>query len=322
MPTHDFDPHAFEIDAAAMIRSHDFKKATAFFLGAMKGSPFFAPGRKIAGEYIGLTGWEAISGALVRFEAKGARITALGLNVTGHNEGPDPLLEAAFYDDTSFPFSRSLDDVRRACDASPHPWQGRFVDTGDPMTVRGMTALYGLVASYPHRYEQVGPGAAPKDYAGFFAALWYLYFRIHHAVARDAAKAGLPYAMPIVVGEHDFGPAFTSAYPAVASGKRLGEGQKAESVRAKRALAAYDRHTEDMIATLKRNRAELKTWRERPGDDKRQNYVAYVESSEALTLSILELPKSKPSWQMDESEFRRLVEAVRAARESRKRRAA
>lgn len=322
MPNRDFDPRAFAIDAAAAIRSQDFKRATAFFLRAMKGSPFFAPARKIAGAYIGLTGWEAISGALVRFDAKGVRITALGLNITGHNEGPDPMLEIAFYDDGSFPFSRGLDDLRRACDVDPHPWQGCFIDVGGLMTVRGMNALYGLIASYPHRYEPARPGAAPKDYDGFSAALWYLYFRIHHAVARDAGKAGLPFAMPVVVGEHDFGPSFTGAYPAIASGKRLGEGEKAERERAKRALAAYDRHTEEMIAELKRNRAELKNWRESPGDDKRANYAAFIEVKEANRLSILELPKLKPSWRMDEAEFRRLIDAVRAAREARKRRAA
>jgi hypothetical protein len=56
--------------------------------------------------------------------------------------------------------------------------------------------------------------------------------------------------------------------------------------------------------------------------DKRQAYIDYVEASEAMGLSILDLPSTTPSWKMNDAEFRRLLATVKAAREARKKKAA
>jgi hypothetical protein len=314
---------AFESRAAAAIRARDFKAATLLFLKAMKGTPFFAPCRRVANEYVGINGWPEAVADLIRLTKKGAAVTALGLDITDHNDGAEPALEVAYYDDKYFRFSGSIEDVRRAASGYGAPWQGSFLDMGEPLIFRGLADVHQAVKSYPHRFKTLRAGEAPpRHYAGFLAANWYLYFRIHHAIERDLKKGALDRPLVVVVAEHDFGPYFGDVYVSEASAKAGQAAARVGAARDKKNLAAYDRITAELLDELRRRRRDIRGWPEAHNGDKRQAYIDYVEASEAMRLSILDLPSTTPSWKMNDAEFRRLLATVKAAREARKRKAA
>jgi hypothetical protein len=334
----------FETAAAAMIRGGDFKATTLFFLKAMQGSPFAGPAKRVANTFVGVGGWEAAAADIAKLAAKGTTVTAIGLDLTGHNEGPDPVLEFALYDDHAFRFSGSLQEARDKAATYGAPWLGRFSATGDYFKVRNIGELYRAVAEYEARhwnldswsptlseidqasYEELGPpskiAALKKAQPGWLAATWYLYFRIHHAIRRDIANGALPVAIKVVVGQHDFGPWFADVYEAKASAKAARAGERVAADRRKERERAFDRATAELIDDLKRHRRDVAGWKDGHNEDKRATYAEYLKARHADIFASLNLPEPRPLWQMDDTEFRTLIANVRAAREQKKKRAA
>jgi hypothetical protein len=313
----------FEMAAAAMIRGGDFKATTLFFLKAMQGSPFAGPAKRVAKTFVGVDGWEAAAADIARLAAKGNTVTAIGLDLTGHNEGPDPLLEFALYDDHAFRFSGSLQEARNKAATYGAPWLGCFSDTGDYFTIRNIRELYTAIQKSPDRHENDGKVNEPsKAQTGLLAAIWYLYFRIHHAIIRDIGKGALPVAIKVVVGQHDFGPWFADVYEATASAKAARAGERVAADRLKERARAFDRATDELVDDLKRHRREVAGWKDGHNEDKRATYAEYLKARHADIFASLNLPEPRPLWRMDDAEFRTLIANVRAAREQKKKCAA
>ncbi len=309
----------FEREAATRIRNGDFKKTSLYFLRAMQGTPFAGPAKRVANAYVGIDGWDGAAADFARLAATGRRITAIGLDLTGHNEGPDPILEFALYDDSAFRFSGSLDEVRAKAAEYGAPWLGRFADSGGPFTIRNIRELYGAIQASPDRHVDSHQTKEPTaTQRGLLAAIWYLYFRVHHAVARDLAHGALPAAMKVVVGQHDFGPWFADVYEGTGSPKAVRAGERIAAARMKASMRSYDDATEKMIADFKRHRSDLAGWKPGHNEDKRQQYADYLKARHAVIYSALDLPQITPVWEMSEPEFKHLLQNVRAARESRK----
>jgi hypothetical protein len=309
----------FETAAAAMIRGGDFKATTLFFLKAMQGSPFAGPAKRVANTFIGVDGWEAAAADIAKLAAKGKTVTAIGLDLTGHNEGPDPALEFALYDDHAFRFSGSLQEARDKAATYGAPWLGCFSGTGDYFTIRNIRELYAAIQKSPDRYLDYGQIKDPsKAQRGLLAAIWYLYFRIHHAIIRDISKGALPVAIKVVVGQHDFGPWFADVYAAEGSARAARAGERVAADRQKAHARAYDRQTDEIIADFKRWRADLRGWKVGHNEDKRLTYAEYLKARSLMTLTAIGLPEAPPVWEMDDRAFRMLLDNVKRARETRK----
>jgi hypothetical protein len=334
----------FEAAAAAMIRGGAFKATTIFFLKAMRGSPFLGPAKRVANTFVGIDGWPLAAAKIAALEAKGKSVTAIGLDLTVHNEGPNPALEFALYDDHAFRFSGPLQSARDKAAKYGAPWTGRFIDTGDYFTVRNIGELYRAVAEFEARhwdldrwsdalhdidkaaYSELGPpskiDALKKAQPAHLAATWYLYFRIHHAIQRDIAKGALPKPIKVVVGQHDFGPWFADVYEATASEKAARAGERFAADRRKENERDYDRATNELIDDLKRHRRDIAGWKDGHNEDKRAAYEEYLKARHRLIFSSIDMRLSRPLWRMDDAEFRTLINDIRAARERRKSRAA
>jgi hypothetical protein len=212
---------AFEDELTGYIRALDFDKADKLILSNMDawGGPFRDACKRIADSYVALDGWDEIWADIQTSNARGARITALGIDLSGYGDGKEPLLECALYSDGAHAFSTSSRiDLLQDIDHNNSPWRGRF-NAGDDsqLEVRNLAGVYKLVKPAECLYWN-GFGPAPKDFTPAVLARWYIVLRVHHAIHRDLAKRGMPYAMPVIVGDHGFGVHFGSAYMA-AQGK-------------------------------------------------------------------------------------------------------
>lgn len=159
-------------------------------------------------------GWQKLDADIAALAARGTLCSALGIDLTGHHEGDGPGLEVSLYSDKSFPFSTSdRAALLAASENDGAAWQGCFEEVGHSLTCTGLEAVGAAMSSHPSR-SWFGGGEMPDDYPDYFIALWFVYLRVNQAVAAAVGEDRLPYAMPVLVSEHDFGPPFETVHMA------------------------------------------------------------------------------------------------------------
>ena len=113
----------------------------------------------------------------------------------------------------------SREEILSQCESGTMAWTGSFLYIHHALTCDGLGKLYSSLARYQHRYWRPPIAAAdstatdvPQDFVAFTLGSWFLYLRIHKALWSDLHIRGLPHRMPVVVGQHDFGPRLDSVY--------------------------------------------------------------------------------------------------------------
>jgi hypothetical protein len=161
---------------------------------------------------VSVTGWDTLDADIAALAAKGTLCSAVGIDVTGHYEGEGPQFEVSLYSDKPFPFSTSgRSAVLAACETYGTVWQGAFEDLVHSLNCSGLEALHGGVANHPQRHW-VGGVEMPEDFPDYFIGVWFLYLRVNEALAAAVEEGRLPYPMPMLVSEHDFGPWFETVH--------------------------------------------------------------------------------------------------------------
>lgn len=156
-----------------------------------------------------IDGWDALNAA---FDSRAPGCTAVGIDLSGYWEATGPGFEVSFYTDASFPFSTSdRTELLAATEADAPVWQGKYEDVQPLLTCSGAETLDAALRDYPYRHW-TGSDDMPDDFPAYFAAVWFLYLRINEALAHAITTGRLRHAIPIVVGQNDYGPAFETVY--------------------------------------------------------------------------------------------------------------
>ena len=178
-------------------------------------------------EAISINGWDELYAQIEALARNGSHCTAIEIDLSGHADRKvepggalEPGFECSYYDDSTFRFSTaSREEILSQCEADTMTWTGCFVDIDNALSCDGLGKLYASLANYQHRYwrppiAERGRAAVevPQDFVAFTLARWFLYLRVHKALWSDLRTRGLPRRMPVVVGQHDFGPSLCSVY--------------------------------------------------------------------------------------------------------------
>lgn len=176
--------------------------------------------------HVVVEGWQKLDADIAALAARGTLCSAVGIGLTGHDEGYGPGLKVSLYSDKSFPFSTSgRAAILAATENDGAAWQGAFEDVGQSLTCTGLEVLCAAVTSHPH-CDWLGDGDLPEDYPDYFIALWFVYLRVNQALAAAVEHDRLPYQMPVLVSEHDFGQCFETVHmldPVIAEPADWGE---------------------------------------------------------------------------------------------------
>jgi len=148
-----------------------------------------------------LTGYDYFLNFISGFMVKGHSITAIGVDLYGNDSGVDQLaLEISLYDDSSFPFqTTSAEEIQTAAFAST-PWQGDFIECSYGLGIKGLEILRDHWRSL---YSQDGKTSHQKALCSLIEAA--LYSRAHMCIHKLMPELGLPKAMPVIIGENDWG---------------------------------------------------------------------------------------------------------------------
>lgn len=300
----------FDSQMAGLIRSMSFDELEQVLLDGLRAYPssFTAACSNTSADQVTISGWDELFADIAAAENSGKQCSAVGIDLSGHGEGDEPALEVAIYDDGSFPFSTaSRSEILAKSENYGTPWQGCFVEIGESLQLHGLAQLYGAIRSYEHRHWYQG-ATLPDNFIGFKLAEWFLYLRVNQAIYRELDRQGLPRPMPIIVGEHDFGPWYVTVYMAE---RRAGHEAATAQILQRRAEAAkadYDSITDQWIAELVETRSILKHWWWWKNPTKRRNAMGLAEGHEKLLLSGMPVPPAKPTWRMSGKEFVEFVE--------------
>ncbi len=311
---------AFDTEAAALIRAGDYKRANAFFLAALRaaGGHYYRLCHAIADRYVGLEGWDDLFADFELHARRGLRITALGIHLSGHGDGPEPALQTGYYTGPRFDGG----DAKLQALLEPHHHGEGLAFAAlatRPLMLSGLSSIYRALRASPslhwNAFDRASP---PADFAGVTAAKWYVAFRIHHAIKRDLDKHGLPKSIPVLVGAGDFGVSFGAVYRAERGSPRQREVAKILERRAKTAARDHARHTDEFVRQFRQRRADVRGWRTDHNPDERQTYIGFVEANEKLILDTLGLSTVRPTWKMEDPEFAAFLEKLRANRAARR----
>ncbi len=163
---------------------------------------------------VAVTGWDALDAEIATLAARGTLCSAVGIDLTGHHIGDGPGFEVSLYSDKIFAFSTSDRAAILAASENDGPeWQGCFEEIGHSLSCSGLEALHAAVSIHPQRLW-LGDGEMSADYPDYFIGVWFLYLRVNQALAGAAEENRLPYPMPMLVSQHDFGPSFETVYMA------------------------------------------------------------------------------------------------------------
>jgi hypothetical protein len=258
---------------------------------------------------IKLEGWDSIISDIVKLINDKKEVTAISINISGYGEGDGAYFENSYYDDKSFPFSTSSRlDIAEKAKANSTPWQGNFLDGESHLRCPTLDASFHAVQNYPYRHEgpiknQDGQWVLPPEFIGFTLCVWFLYLRVNQAIQRDVQEIGLPAIMPVIVGQHGFGPIFDAVYMSSKSqnhqdiaDKILNEREEASK---KRFLAEIDEKTSE-YKSARRNCIEFSQY---TGDERAISHIDFCECRESNELKRLEISLPCPSWKLPQSAF-------------------
>jgi hypothetical protein len=258
---------------------------------------------------IKLEGWDNIISDIVKLRNDKKEVTAISINISGYGEGDGAYFENSYYDDKSFPFSTcSRLDIAEKAKANSTPWQGNFLDGESHLRCPTLDAAFHAVQNYPYRHEgpiknQDGEWVLPPEFIGFTLCVWFLYLRLNQVIQRDVQEIGLPIIMPVIVGQHGFGPIFDAVYMSGKSqnyqeiaDKKLKEQDEASK---KRFLAEID----ERISEYRDIRANCIEFSRDHRSKMAESYIDFSECREENELKRLEILLPCPSWKLPQSAF-------------------
>lgn len=309
---------AIEARTAALLRAADFTAASRLLSAktAKYGAAYEPICRKLADRFVAVEGWDDAFADHQELTSKGNTPAAFGMDVSASDEG-DIRLGCRWYGSSAYRFSGAgREELLREFDGGAPKWKGRSLADGSPLAVSNLAPLCKALAADPNRFREARRDEeATAEYAACRLGTWTLYLRAHWAIKQRIDKSGLPRAMPVLVGEHGFGPpSFASVY--LAEGRSGYEADVARILEARRrdSTTDYDRDTDKMIADLTERRRSIRSWPEDRDPDKRRAFIEFARAHDALVLGALTISSRKAAAEMDEGEFRQLLSAIRQAR--------
>jgi hypothetical protein len=226
----DEELRVFEHSISRFFWTQDFSGAEEVLLDALRDYPssFSDICQTIPQGSVSISGWDELYAQIEALARDDSRCTAIEIDLSGHADRevqPDtslePGFECSYYNDSIFRFSTaSREEILSQCKSGTMAWTGSFLHIDHALTCDGLNKLYSSLARYQHRYWRPpiaasGSTAAtdvPQDFVAFTLGSWFLYLRVHKALWSDLHTRGLPHRMPVVVGQHDFGPRLDSVY--------------------------------------------------------------------------------------------------------------
>lgn len=171
-----------------------------------------------------VTGWENIGNRLMRLDAAGSPITAIGINLRGPGHigfAPDasgltgPHLETNFYTDEAWPFSHcDRAGLLVGYERGTARWTDHFVEIDNSIGIGGIDDLHGAVLLMEQRCRP-GGNATNTEHRAYMLGASYLAVLLHLAVRDTALQRGLPRALAVLVGSNESYPFFDA--PALAA---------------------------------------------------------------------------------------------------------
>lgn len=269
----------------------------------------------IPADAVSITGWDGLYMdylALERRSSRGQRITAIGIDLTAHSEPADDGwgLEASFYDDSAFSFSReNLDGINAVAAESSAPWQGCFLDLTHSLSVRGLSQLYAHLDAARHLFSRSSGQPVEVDAVAAELGWLFLTLRFHQALRAAIASQGLPQAMIVLGGAHDVPPYIEIAYWCETIASDLGAGAAMLARRDEERKAELRNHADETVADWRMRRDAIVKKEIRR--DKRAEWIDYCTARDATLRSLYDLGEGPPVHLMDDHAFELLLHAVR-----------
>jgi len=317
---------AFDREMAQRIRGGHFDAADTFLreqLAGLRGRVADAA-RATTAEAVRIDGWDLVNRECARRLAAGAPISAIGLNLSNYNDSStgvwhdkEPAIEFAVYGNDAFDFySATIEEILRACETPPTPWQGLMIGPDPPIVPElfGLRSLNSALLEYensaPWRpsYSDATEIAAPEEYVAFALGQWMLHLRFHQAVVRHLKEVGLPVNVPVLIGEHDVLPFIRSvAMP----GKLIEVRSKDEIRRVLTKDEPSDPACDAYIAELDAMRRTIQSL----GFFSRRRRQELIEQSEARESQLLQsvggLAWPQRTWTLSDTQFAAFARAFR-----------
>ena len=332
----DEELRVFERSISGFFWTQDFAGAEQALQDALREHPssFSDICQTISQEAVSISGWDELYAQIEVLARNGSRCTALEIDLSGHADRevePDgalssrvmePGFECSYYDDSTFRFSTaSREEILSQCETGTMAWTGCFVDIDHALTCDGLGKLYSGLAKYEHRYwrpRMAAPGSTamevPQDFVAFTLGRWFLYLRVHKALWSDLRTRGLPHRMPVVVGQHDFGPLLSSVYMSETICDSSDTTSRILAQRQTEARARYDRQTEEEVSAFRERRDGIRSWPFFWNRSKRKMFIDYCALRERILVSHGNLLADRPTWKMSNEEFETFIERYRASR--------
>lgn len=150
-----------------------------------------------------LIGHENLVNFITETIAKHEFVTAIGIDLYGNDSSKDDVaLEISVYNDTSFPFGTSSIGELQAIAETYSPWSGKFIECGYGLGLSALGNLRDIWLSLKHSTE-----SDPSEKALSCLLEAAIYSRVHKCLHISLPSLGLPKAMPVIIGENDWGDA-------------------------------------------------------------------------------------------------------------------
>ncbi len=311
-----FDKRQFNLRLTQLLHAEQFGEAETFL------APFASnAGQEMREICLGLKadavvtkGWDKLGVEVAKLSMK-KQITAVGLDLSSHVENPEdsngwvePGVETSYYSDGAYPFSTSgIDKILSELGRSSTPWQGCFEDIGWAIEITGLARLHSKIRELQER------GDSQHDY-DVAIGMAYLILCFHRSAVRDVRAQGLPQPMPLLMGEHDFGgPYIDAAYHIASVMDYSAQVEEALAGDKKAAQRRVRNSARTLIDEIRERRQHMLDWPQGTNPDKRQTFVEYCKSADAMWLKDRGVSNSKPTWEMGDAEFEDLLSQVWAS---------
>ena len=319
---------AFDREMADKLRGGHFDAADAFLRDQLADlrDRIADAARATAAEAVRIAGWDLVNRECANRLSAGVPIGAIGLNLSNYNESStsvwhdkEPAIEFAVYGNDPFDFNdASIEEILRASETPPTPWQGRMIGPDPPIvpTLSGLRSLNSALLEYenenpwrPILSNDAVAGAAPEGYAAFALGQWTLHLRFHQAVVRHMKQVGLPVVVPVLIGEHDVLPFIRSV---VMPGKFI-DRSKDEIRRVLNKDEPSHPTSDALVSELDTMRRTIQGLGFFSGAKRRR----LIEESEARESQLLQsvggLAWPRRTWEMSDSQFAAFAHAFRIA---------
>ena len=270
--------------------------------------------------------WKTLQRDIVSMSKGVDKIAAIGFDLTGHWEGEGPGFEVSFYEnevDKGFSFARQSHQEILDHAKYPAPWQGYFVECDSFGPIKGLEALLTALQAYPHRNWSAYDGrpknkaAPPEGFVGYFLGLIFLHLRVQETFARELKQYGLPRAMPVLLGTHDFMGSFFSGYNVLMGTTIARDVISYEQIQAETKIKRRENaksHAAEQIEAFTKNWVTLRHVNSGKQTEETKSYTEMLTASMRLSFSMSNVTPAKPIHEMKEAEFKYLMESYYQAR--------